>query len=95
MIVTLKTHGLPSLEQIRAFLEGPHPLDCEAPSRVTAYDWIAAELRRFGSARLGRVDKGHRRRYGAQVTSRSRAEITRLIASFLRRYPRNALPTSR
>jgi len=84
MIVTLKTHGLQSLEPIRAFLEGTHPIDCEAPSRVVAYDWIAAELRRFGSARLGRADKGHWRRYGAQVTGRSRAQITRLIAQCTR-----------
>ena len=47
MIVTLKTQGLQTLEQVRAFLEGSQPLGFEAPAREAAYDWVAGELRRF------------------------------------------------
>ena len=47
MIVTLKTQGLQTLEQIRAFLEGAQALDFEAPNHQAVYSWIAAELRRF------------------------------------------------
>ena len=43
MIVTLKTQGLQTLEQVHAFLAGAQPLDFEAPSRQTTYAWLAAE----------------------------------------------------
>ena len=52
--MTLKTQGLQSLEQVRAFLEGAQPLGFAAPSREAAYEWIATELRRFAYPRLGR-----------------------------------------
>ncbi len=45
MIATLKTKGLQSMEQIRAFLEGTHPLDFDAPSRENLYGRIAGEPR--------------------------------------------------
>jgi hypothetical protein len=63
MIVTLKTQGLQSLEQVRAFLEGAQPLGFAAPGREAAYEWIAAELRRFAYLRLGRAEKGCLRHY--------------------------------
>ena len=85
MIVTLKTQGLQSLEQICAFLEGTQPLGFEAPSREAAYEWIAAELRRFVYLRLGRAGRGCLRRYLCKVTGFSRAQITRLIAQFRER----------
>ena len=82
MIVTLKTQGLQSMEQIRAFLEGTHPLDFDVPSREDLYDWIAGELRRFGYLRLGKADKGLVRRYLEKVSGLSRAQMTRLIRQF-------------
>lgn len=84
MVVTLKTQGLHSLDAIRAFLEGTQPLGFQAPHRTDAYDWIATELRRFRYRTLGKADKGLIRRYLAKVTGLSRAQITRLIAQFLR-----------
>jgi len=82
MIVTLKTQGLQTLEQIRAFLEGTEALNFDAPARESAYDWIAAELRRFGYLRLSKGDKGLVRRYLEKVTGISRAQMTRLIRQF-------------
>jgi hypothetical protein len=82
MIVTLKTKGLQSMEQIRAFLEGAQPLGFDVPVRDAAYDWITAELRRFGYARLSKTDKGLMRRYLRKVTGLSRAQMTRLITQF-------------
>ena len=84
MIVTLKTQGRQTLEHIRAFLEGNQPLAFEAPSRDTAYDWIASELRRFGYARLGKAGKGLVRRYLCQVSGLSRAQMTRRIGGFIK-----------
>lgn len=83
MIVTLRTEGLQSLEQIKAFLEGSTSLGFEPPGREVVYGWVAAELRRFGYARLGKADKGLVRRYLAKVTSLSRAQLTRLITQFV------------
>lgn len=82
MIVTLKTQGLQTLEEIRAFLEGAQPLGFEAPAREAAYEWIGAELRRLAYLRLGKADKGLVRRYLCKVTGLSRAQMTRLIAQF-------------
>ncbi|GEM_PF-1509318 len=78
----LKTQGLPSLEQIRAFLKGSQALGFEAPARKDAYDWIAKELRRFNYLQLGKADKGLVRRYLEKVTGLSRAQMTRLIQQF-------------
>ena len=82
MIVTFRTEGLQSLEQIKAFVEGSAPLGFEPPDRDAVYDWLATELRRFGYARLGKADKGLMRQYLARVSGLSRAQITRLITQF-------------
>ena len=82
MIVTLRTEGLQSLEQIKAFVEGSAPLGFEPPDRDAVYDWLATELRRFGYIRLGKADKGLMRQYLARVSGLSRAQITRLITQF-------------
>ncbi len=52
--MTLKTQGLQSLEQVRAFLEGAQPPGFAAPGWGAAYKWIAAELRRFAYLGPGR-----------------------------------------
>ena len=82
MIVMLKTQGLQSLEQIRAFLDGAQPLGFDAPTRDDLYHWITCELRRFHYDRLGKVDKGLIRRYLEKVSGLSRAQISRLIRQF-------------
>lgn len=80
--MTLKTRGLQTLEQVRAFLEGSQPIDFAAPTREAAYGWIGGELRRLGYARLGKADKGLVRRYLQKVTGLSSAQMTRLIQQF-------------
>ena len=82
MIVTIKTQGLQTMGQIRAFLEGTHPLDFDVPAREALYEWIAGELRRLGYLRLGKTDKGLVRRYLEKLSGLSRAQMTRLIRQF-------------
>jgi len=82
MIVTIKTQGLQTMEQIRAFLEGTRPLGFEAPAREDLYVWLTGELRRLGYLRLGKADKGLVRRYLERVSGLSRAQLTRLIQQF-------------
>lgn len=79
----LKTQGLQTLEQIRAFLEGAHPLGFDVPARNDLYDWIASELRRFRYRRLGKAEKGLVRRYLEKVSGLSRAQMSRLIRQCL------------
>ena len=80
----LKTQGLQSLEQVRAFLEGAQSLGFTAPARESAYEWIADELRRLKYTRLSKADKGLVRHYLQKVTGLSRAQISRLIRQFRR-----------
>lgn len=47
-----------------------------------AYDWTAAELRRFGYLRQGKDDMGFLRRYLEEVSGRARAQMIRLIRQF-------------
>lgn len=82
MIVTLRTEGLQSLEQIKAFVEGSTALGFEPPDRQAVYGWVATELRRFGYVRLSKPDKGLIRQYLAKVSGLSRAQLTRLIKQF-------------
>lgn len=82
MIVTLKTHGLQTLEQLRAFLDGSAPLGFAAPERAAAYGFVAEQLCHFGYLRLGKADKGLVHRYLCKVTGLSRAQMTRLIAQY-------------
>jgi hypothetical protein len=82
MIVTLKTQGLQTLEQIRAFLAGSAPLSFAVPQREAAYGFVAAQLSHFGYRRLGKADKGLVHRYLCKVTGISRAQMTRLIAQY-------------
>ena len=83
MIVTLKTEGLQTLEQVRDFLAGSAPLDFAVVQRPEAYGFVAAQLGRFDFRRLGKADKGLVRRYLGKVTGLSRAQLTRLIAQYV------------
>lgn len=62
----LETEDLRSLEQIKAFLEGSASLDFEPLGRV------AAELRGFGYAQLGKANKDPLRQYLAKVIGLTR-----------------------
>lgn len=84
MIVTLKTQGLQTLEQVRGFLTGGAPLDFTVPQRKAAYRFVAAQLCHFGYLKLGKADKGLVHRYLCKLTGMSRAQMTRLIGQYRR-----------
>ena len=71
-----------SLEQIRAFLAGAGEMRFAGQSRAEVYGWTEQTLVRFAYAGLGKPDKGLVRRYIARMTGLSRAQVTRLIASY-------------
>jgi transposase InsO family protein len=84
MIVTLKTSNVPTLDQIRAFLDGSQPFELHIPDREQAYAFIADTLRGLRYSRLKKPDKGLVRRYLIKVSGFSRQQLTRLIAQHRR-----------
>ena len=82
MIVTLQTAGLQTLAQVRAFVAGNEPVSFTLTDRTAAHPWMMQTLRQFRYAYCNRADKGVLRRYLAQVTGLSRAQVTRAIGQF-------------
>jgi hypothetical protein len=70
------------LEQIRAFLAGVGEMRFAGQGRAAVYGWTERTLVRFGYTGLDKRDKGLVRRYIARITGLSRAQVTRLIASY-------------
>lgn len=71
-----------SLEQVRAFLAGSSEVRFAGQRRDEVYGWTERTLVRFEYAGLGKREKGLVRRYVARMTGLSRAQVTRLIASY-------------
>jgi len=83
MEVIMNTEQLTTLRQVACFLEGTQSVAMAFPSQQAAYAWIEHTLKQFGYKHRAKADKGLLRRYIAQVSGYSRAQVTRLIAQFL------------
>jgi len=73
-----------SLEQIRAFLQASQEVRFEATRRQEMYDWVAQTLCYQEYWKQKRTIKGLLRQYTATITGLSRAQVTRLIARYLK-----------
>jgi transposase InsO family protein len=71
-----------SLEQIQAFLVGAEPVEFTAQGRAEVYRWVERMLVHYEYACQGKADKGLLRCYAGKMTGLSRAQVTRLIASY-------------
>ncbi len=71
-----------SLEQIGAFLAGSGEVRFVGQRREEVYAWTERTLVRQQYLGLNRAEKGMLRRYIARMTGLSRAQVTRLIASY-------------
>jgi len=71
-----------SLEQIRTILAGSGDLRFTGQRQREVYAWVESTLVRHQYANLARADKGLLRQYVTQMTGLSRAQTTRLIASY-------------
>jgi hypothetical protein len=71
-----------SLEQVRAFLAGSGEVRFAGQCRAEIYAWTERTLLRHQYAGLSRREKGLLRVYVARMTGLSRAQVTRLIASY-------------
>ena len=79
-MVTLQAERLRTIEQLKAFVAGPAPVDCKPLDRESADDFVRRTLVAFNYHRLGKVDRGCVRRYVVKVTALSPAQLTRLVA---------------
>lgn len=73
-----------SLEQIRALLEATEEVEFEASKRQEVYGWISRTLCEQEYWKQGKAGKGLLRAYVQKMTGLSRAQVTRLIASYLK-----------
>ena len=71
-----------SLEQIRGFILASEELRFASEDRLQRYAWVERVLIEQQYASLGKVARGLLRRYIEKMTGLSRAQVTRLIASY-------------
>ena len=83
MIVSLQTHRLQTLDQVREFVSSGGEASFRHTDRSSAYSFCRRTLVQFRYASLGRRDKGTVRAYLAKVTGLSRAQVQRLIRQYL------------
>ena len=58
MVVTLDTHRLQTLEQVREFLDGSQPIDLQVQTRAEAYAFVDQTVRRFDYILQGKTKRG-------------------------------------
>lgn len=73
-----------SLEQIRAFLQASQEVRFAATGRQEMYEWVAGTLCYQEYWKQKRTIKGLLRQYTATMTGLSRAQVTRLIAQYMK-----------
>src|SRR5579864_690624 len=73
-----------SLEQIQAFLQASQEVRFQATKREETYEWITRTLCYQEYGKQKREAKGLLRQYIASMTGRRRAQVTRLIARYLK-----------
>ena len=79
MIVSLQTHRLATLDDVRALLAGSEAVDMVLADRESAYGFVSETLIRFRYQTLLRADKGVILRYLAKMTGKSQPQLQRLI----------------
>ncbi len=82
MIVSLRTHRLQTLDQVREFVSSSGEAGFRHTDRSSAYAFFRRTLVQFRYSSLGRRDKGTVRAYLAKVTGFSRAQVTRLVRQY-------------
>ena len=78
MIVTLRTERIRTIEQVGAFVAANEPVQLQPLDRDGAYAFVARTLTRLGSRAPGRPSKALVKRFLAETTGYSRAQLTRL-----------------
>lgn len=81
--MTLHTHALTSLDEVRTFLAGSAPVDFVALTGEGRYAWLVRTLTQFRYPTLKRAERGLLQDFMRKVTGYSRAQLNRLIRQWL------------
>jgi transposase InsO family protein len=84
MVIDMNEAQVRTLEQVRQVVAGTQALEFRrAENDAERYAWIGSVLRRFGYGRLGRADRGVMLVYLQRLSGYSRAQVKRLVATWL------------
>lgn len=83
MTITMQNAERLTLTEMRQFVEGSGTVRFTAKGREAVYGFIERVLNAQQYRRLGRANKGIVRRYLMKMTGLSRAQVTRLISSWI------------
>jgi hypothetical protein len=84
MVIDRNEAQVRTLEQVRQVVAGTQALEFRrAENDAERYAWIGSVLRRFGYGRLGRADRGVMLVYLQRLSGYSRAQVKRLVATWL------------
>ncbi len=79
MILSLQTHRLQALDEVRGFLAGSEAVDMVLPDRESAYRFVEETLVRFRYHGLSKSERGVILRYLAKMTGKSPPQVQRLV----------------
>jgi transposase InsO family protein len=84
MMIIMDDTNITTLEQVRQVLASPRGVAFKGSGRSQRYSWIETVLKRLSYFKLKRGEKGLINAYLRRLSGSSRAQITRLVARFLR-----------
>lgn len=88
MVIDMDEARVCTLQQVRQVLAGTQALDLRrSQDDEGRYAWIGQVLGRFGYRQLGRADKGVLLVYLQRLSGYSRAQVTRLVARWVKSQP--------
>lgn len=99
MNITMIDTGLNDFNTLGKFLTGIPPVKFSGGSKKQKYDWVKEVLVRFNFRKLRKGERGEVREYIQKITGYSNAQLSRLIAKYLKgklyfvEYQRNSFPT--
>ena len=79
MILSLQTHRLQTLDEVRGFLAGSESVDMVLTDRESAYRFTEETLVRFRYHGLSKAGKGVILRYLVKMTGKSPPQVQRLV----------------
>ena len=84
MVLIMDDTAVTTREQVQQVLSGPQGITFKGVGREQRYAWIESVLERFEYFEHNRKGKGWLLRYLRLISGISRAQVTRLVAQFLR-----------
>lgn len=99
MNITMIDTGLNDFNTLGKFLTGIPPVKFSGGSKKQKYEWVKEVLIRFDFRKLKKNERGEVREYIQKITGYSNAQLSRLIAKYLRGklyfvdYQRHSFPT--